>query len=128
MENIGTFKVLICRHGKLSNTVKVRVETIDGSAVEGEDYQAVNEVLTFEPMETEKEIGVTIVDDNQWEPDEEFFLKLSLLAADDGHDLKLGRTSIMEITILNDDGISPFSYKNDKPLTQYFYRTWNFPI
>ena len=39
MENIGTFKVLVCRHGKLSNTVKVRVETIDGSAVEGEDYQ-----------------------------------------------------------------------------------------
>merc|ERR1719242_1493454 len=53
MESIGTFKVLICRHGKLSGTVKVRVETIDGSANEGEDYVA---------------IGVTIVDDNQWEP------------------------------------------------------------
>ena len=98
MESIGTFKVLICRHGKLNNTVKVRlvqmkslrkmkfystlsparVETIDGSANEGEDYQAVDEILTFEPMETEKEIGITIVDDNQWEPDEEFFLKLSV--------------------------------------------------
>ena len=33
-----------------------RVETIDGSANEGEDYQAVNEVLTFEPHETEKEV------------------------------------------------------------------------
>ena len=104
MENIGTFKVLICRHGKRTNTARVRVETIDGSAVEGEDYQAVNEVLTFEPMETEKEIGITIVDDNQWEPDEEFFLKLSLLPGDSGQDCKLGRTSIMEITILNDDG------------------------
>ena len=65
MENIGTFRVLVCRHGRLSNTVKVRVETIDGSAVEGEDYQAVDEVLTFAPNETEKEIGITIVDDNQ---------------------------------------------------------------
>jgi len=111
MENIGTFKVLVCRHGKLSNTVKVRVETIDGSAVEGEDYQAVNEVLTFEPMETEKEIGITIVDDNQWEPDEEFFLKLSLLSDDDGYDLKLGRTSIMEITILNDDEPGTFQFE-----------------
>ena len=81
-----------------------RVETIDGSANEGEDYQAVNEVLTFEPHETEKEIGVTIVDDNQWEPDEEFFIKLSLVSGEDAMDLKLGRTSIMEITILNDDG------------------------
>ena len=46
-------------------------------------------------------IGVTIVDDNQWEPDEEFFIKLSLVS---GEGVKLGRTSIMEITILNDDG------------------------
>ena len=100
--------------------VIARVETIDGSANEGEDYKAVNEVLTFEPHETEKEvksvkssesflsqfpqIGVTIVDDNQWEPDEEFFLKLSLVLGEDAADLKLGRTSIMEITILNDDG------------------------
>jgi len=111
MESIGTFKVLVCRHGKLTTTVRVRVETIDGSANEGEDYQAVNEILTFEPNETEKEIGVTIVDDNQWEPDEEFFLKLSLVHSEDGSDLKLGRTSIMEITILNDDEPGTFLFE-----------------
>ena len=47
---------------------------------------------------------MTIVDDNQWEPDEEFFLKLSMVSGDDASEMKLGRTSIMEITILNDDG------------------------
>jgi len=109
LESIGTFKVLVCRHGNLGQTVKVKVETIDGSAVEGEDYQAVNEVLTFEPHETEKEIGITIVDDNQWEPDEEFFLKMSLVPGEDG--LKLGRTSIMEITILNDDDPGTFQFE-----------------
>ena len=88
------------------------------------------------------QIGVTIVDDNQWEPDEEFFLKLTMLQVWaslqlichhfvnflsplstfvscncfgqhgqhglQGHgngEVKLGRTSIMEITILNDDGL-----------------------
>jgi len=111
LESIGTFKVLVCRHGKLSNTVKVRVETIDGSAVEGEDYQAVNEILTFHPNETEKQIGVTIVDDNQWEPDEEFFLKLTYVQAEDNHAFKLGRTSIMEITILNDDEPGTFQFE-----------------
>lgn len=111
MENIGTFKVLICRHGNLKNSCKVKVETIDGSAVEGEDYQAVNEVLTFEPKETEKEIGITIVDDNQWEPDEEFFLKLSLLSVDESGEVKLGRTCIMEITILNDDEPGTFQFE-----------------
>ena len=38
----------------------LRVETIDGSANEGEDYIAVNEILTFEPYETEKEVGDTL--------------------------------------------------------------------
>ena len=56
------------------------------------------------------QIGVTIVDDNQWEPEEEFFLKLSLVVGEDGMDIKLGRTSIMEITILDDDGL--FSHNN----------------
>ena len=49
MECIGTFKVLVCRHGKLTSKVRVRVETIDGSAVDGEDYQAIDEILNFEP-------------------------------------------------------------------------------
>jgi solute carrier family 8 (sodium/calcium exchanger) len=44
-----------------------------------------------------------IVDDNQWEPDEEFFVKLTLIPQE-SENVRLGRTSIMEITILNDDG------------------------
>ena len=44
------------------------------------------------------------MDDNQWEPDEEFFLKLSIVYGEDLEKVKLGRTSIMEIMILNDDG------------------------
>ena len=34
----------------------IRVETIDGSANEGEDYIAINETLTFEPYQKEKEV------------------------------------------------------------------------
>jgi hypothetical protein len=34
-----------------------RIETIDGSAIEGEDYEPLNEVLTFEPNEREKEVN-----------------------------------------------------------------------
>lgn len=103
LESIGIFKLNILRHGRLDNTVKVRVETIDGSAVEGEDYEPLNEILTFEPNEREKEIPLKIIDDNQWEPDEEFFVKLTLLPGSDSEEVRLGRTCIMEITILNDD-------------------------
>merc|ERR1712079_373178 len=72
LESIGTYTLNIVRHGKLDEQVKVRLETIGGSAVEVEDYKALNETLTFEPNERTKEIGLEIVDDNQWEPDEEF--------------------------------------------------------
>jgi len=120
LESIGTFKVLISRHGNLQDTVQIKVETIDGSANEGEDYVAINETLTFEPYQKEKEVSVTIVDDNQWEPDEEFFLKLALVPKDPTlHDsdcehrgaVKLGRTSIMEIKILNDDEPGTFQFE-----------------
>merc|ERR1712038_2078557 len=120
LESIGTFKVLISRHGNMRDTVLVKVETIDGSANEGEDYIAINETLTFEPFQKEKEVSVTIVDDNQWEPDEEFFLKLALVkkdptlhAGDCDHSggVKLGRTSIMEIKILNDDEPGTFQFE-----------------
>ena len=47
-------------------------------------------------------IGITIVDDNQWEPDEEFFVKLTLIPGK-SENVKLGKTCIMEITILDDD-------------------------
>ena len=98
----------------------MKVETIDGSAVEGEDYQAVDKV--------------TIVDDHQWEPDEEFFLKVSLLSGDENGEVKLGWTCIMEITILNDDSkhlqvttlrqIAYFSENKIIEMRVGFYITW----
>lgn len=104
MEDIGKFKVAVCRSGRLDNRVSVRVETIDGTATEEQDYMPINEVITFEPEESEKFVEVEIINDNQWEPDEEFFLKISLLMnAEEREGVQLGRISIMEITILNDD-------------------------
>ena len=51
------------------------------------------------------QLTVQIINDNQWEPDEEFFLKVSLLPEDrEPVGVEIGRISIMEITILNDDG------------------------
>ena len=55
---------------------------------------------------------VEIVNDNQWEPDEEFYLRMSLLnEKEDREGVQLGRISIMEIVILNDDG--QYTYSNN---------------
>jgi len=106
-ESVGKLKVLVFRHGNLQSTAEVRVETIDGTA-DATDYKEINEVVTFQPGQKEHEINVEIIDDNKREPDEEFFLKLSVTT--DPH-VKLGRSSIMQITILDDDEPGTFQFE-----------------
>ena len=65
------------------------------------------DILTFAPGELVKDIPVTLVDDNQWEPDETFDILLSIPGpseqASDFKGAKLGDPSISTITIINDD-------------------------
>ena len=65
-ENIGKFNVTIVRHGRMDNTARVRVESFDGSAKHGSDYVPINEQLVFGPYAKEKQVSITIIDDNQW--------------------------------------------------------------
>ncbi|KFM69896.1 Sodium/calcium exchanger 3, partial [Stegodyphus mimosarum] len=127
MENAGRVTVKVKRHGKMSGTARCRVETIEGTAVSGEDYVPLKEILTFADQETEKEIHVEIVDDNQWEPDETFFLKLSILPEDVGT-VMLGRVCIMEITILNDDEPGVLQFKRRGILVQESIGTALIPV
>lgn len=105
LEKAGKVDVLIRRKGKLDCPATCRVETIDGTALAGEDYMELRQMVMFQPGETQRRVTVQIVDDNQWEPDETFFLRLSLpaSAAGDGAEVALGRKSVMEITIIDDD-------------------------
>ncbi|KAA0200576.1 Sodium-calcium exchanger protein 2 [Hyalella azteca] len=104
VENIGKFEVEVNRKGSMDHTVKVRVESIDGTAKEGQEYVGVNQVIMFEPGEVSKMVEVAIVDDKQWEPDEEFYLRLSLLPhREDREGVQLGKISIMKIVIHSDD-------------------------
>lgn len=63
-EKDGHARITVMRHGNLKRRVLFRVETIDGTAVEGEDYISYKETLVFEPNETEKHIDLQIIDDN----------------------------------------------------------------
>lgn len=46
-----------------------------GEAIKG-DYEAVDQILTFEKGTTEQFVIVKIMDDNEWEPDEDFYIEL----------------------------------------------------
>ena len=53
------------------------VRTSDDTAKAGEAYEAYNKHMTMEAKETEREIKIAIIDDPDWQPDEEF--KVTLL-------------------------------------------------
>lgn len=77
------------------------METIDGTAEAGSDYKPVKDVIKFAAKEQLKDFYVDIIDDDIWEPDEFFFVKLSL---EPNQNAVLGKTSINQVTIVNDDG------------------------
>ncbi|KAJ8316782.1 hypothetical protein KUTeg_005666 [Tegillarca granosa] len=78
MEKDGRAKVNIMRHGNLEKRVLFKVETFDGTAEKDADYKPIKETLVFEPHETSKSVEIEIIDDDVWEPDEIFFLRLSV--------------------------------------------------
>ena len=82
------------------------METINGTATAPEDYIHLEEDVHFANNEQLRQLYVEIIDDNEWEPDEFFFVKLALPEAEENEDIVLGNISITQVTIINDDGMN----------------------
>ena len=85
----------------MSIKTTVKYETIEGSATANDDFVPVDETFTFEPKEDRKTVTVIIIDDDEWEPDETFFVRLSLPDDSDaanGVGCKLGKKKIAQVT------------------------------
>lgn len=81
------------------------METIDGTALAGEDYKPIKQLVTFAPQESIKDVFVEIVDDDVWEPDEFFYVRLLHDPVDsNAEDFVIGKVAINQVTIINDDG------------------------
>ena len=110
MENIGKFNVVVWRFGNISHEARIKIDTIEGSADEGKDFTGIHNIYTFAPNQREMEFEIEIIDDDDWEPDEEFYLKISLPTEGDNSDVKIGKKNIMTVIILNDDEPGTFSF------------------
>lgn len=62
--------------GPSCSTIKVDYNTSNGSAVAVADYVAKSGTLTFSPGQTSKTVNVTIVDDDDYEGNENFYVML----------------------------------------------------
>lgn len=58
---------------KKKNNASVRVRTIEAEAKAGHDFDEFDNIITFKG-EQKKFIDIKIIDDDNWEPDKEFFI------------------------------------------------------
>jgi hypothetical protein len=76
-ENGGSLTVTVTRSGGADGEVTVDYATVDGSATAGADYDAAGGTLIFADGETSRSFTVTILDDSDYEGNEDLTLSLS---------------------------------------------------
>ncbi|XP_054012041.1 sodium/calcium exchanger 3 isoform X2 [Hylaeus anthracinus] len=107
MENVGTFEVGVTRAGgDLAKPCSVDYCTEDGSAEAGSDYISAKGTLTFDPGETKKTIKLSVIDDELFEEDEHFYVRLSNAS----QPAMLVSPSLATVMILDDDHSGVFGF------------------
>merc|ERR1712128_166944 len=133
MEAVGTFEVTIIREGGDMNTsVQVDYKTEDGTASHEGDYIEAIGTLTFGPGETQKMVTLEVLDDDVFEEDEHFYIRISNLRRKDGKPFKemevegedgktsmqancqLGTPHMATIMILDDDHSGIFGFEDSE--------------
>lgn len=110
LESCGRFEVRVARTGDLDSNVSVQYCTEDGTATCGSDYISAKGTLHFGPGEKEKQIVLEVIDDDVFEPDEHFYVRLSLAQPS----ASLISPTLATVVILDDDhgGIFKFSERD----------------
>ncbi|XP_025766763.1 sodium/calcium exchanger 2a isoform X2 [Oreochromis niloticus] len=119
-ENCGSLSLgVILDGGTGQNTFYVDYCTENGSANAGADYEFTEGTLVFKPGETHKEIKVRILDDDIFEEDEHFFVRLQNLRLEEGGNEGTGTPPkgrlveplVATVTILDDDHAGIFTFE-----------------
>ncbi|NXF42070.1 NAC2 protein, partial [Nyctibius bracteatus] len=124
LENCGSVTLAVtCHQGTEANhTFYVDYKTEDGSAKAGSDYEYSEGTLIFKPGETLKELKIGIIDDDIFEEDEHFFVRLLNLRVGDAEGMfesdsadhpkgRLVAPSVATVTILDDDHAGIFAFQ-----------------
>lgn len=110
-EAAGALRIKILNKTKIACSVGVR--TKDGEACAQDDYIPVDDIIHFKSGEMEAEVVVKILDDDDWEPDEDFFVELY----DEGSKNRLiGEDTRTRVTILDDDKPGMLVFEEKKTL------------
>jgi len=61
---------------KVAIDLKIGVRTVPDTATHPKDYTHIEELITIKKIHSEYKIKIPIVDDEEWEPDLDFFVEL----------------------------------------------------
>lgn len=98
-ESSGFVKVAI--ENKTSKVMTVGVKTVADTAEEGLDFTPIDTTVTI-PANNEREVSVEIIDDEGWEPDEDFYVYIYDINDETKKQLP-GDNTKTKVTILDDD-------------------------
>jgi len=111
-EASGHISILVLN--KKAEAGSVRVQTQDAEATAGEDYEAVDKLIEFKKGEKEHVFDIKINDDEDWEPDENFFIHL----LDPKTAAKLeGQDTTCKVTIIDDDKPGQVGFEETNTVT-----------
>ncbi|XP_003225701.1 sodium/calcium exchanger 3 isoform X2 [Anolis carolinensis] len=125
LENCGAVLLTVVRKGgDVSKTVYVDYKTEDGSANAGADYEFTEGTVVLKSGETQKEFSIGIIDDDIFEEDEHFFVRLNnlrVVETDEPPELNnlpypkaiLASPCVATVTILDDDHAGIFTFECD---------------
>lgn len=108
MESCGSFEVRVVRRGDISSYMTVEYETEDGSAEAGSDYIGKKGVLNFMPGVDEQRFRIEVIDDEVFEQDEHFYVRLS----NPSEPGVLVTPKVATVMILDDDHCGIFAFAN----------------
>uniref|UniRef100_A0A3B5LI78 Calx-beta domain-containing protein n=1 Tax=Xiphophorus couchianus TaxID=32473 RepID=A0A3B5LI78_9TELE len=113
-ENCGSLKLTVSRHGgEAGCTVKVDYRTEDATATAGSDYEFAEGTLVFKPGETTKDFTVGVIDDDIFEEDEHFYVRLSNPRIVHRAEAALGNAPVATVTIYDDDHAGIFTFESN---------------
>lgn len=99
-EDNGTAAIKILRSGSTAEVVEVDIVSSNGTAVEPDDYTAVNQTLTFGANVVTRTLNIPIINDNTAEGTQAFNLTL----VNPSSNAQLGMPQNAVVTILDDEG------------------------
>jgi solute carrier family 8 (sodium/calcium exchanger) len=126
LENAGNVTLTVqCNRAVQDSNADIYIvaQTQDGTAISEEDYVHTREELHFAPGETEKAVVVSLIDDTEYEPDENFLVTLEPAKSGrkgvkSGCEFDFFPFKIASVTIVNDDDPGTFEWESPAKSTE----------